>query len=353
MSRRQFYRYIYTGLALSTVMLGLSATKVTALPTSNNAIRISPALSNIQLSASETSVTIPAVVTNLTSLPLSVKLSARDFSASAAQAGTIQFYGTSYRPSSNPHGLQSNVGFTLSSVIVAPKSSRKINIHLNNLTSLAAGGHYGAILFSPERSLSNGSKTRISINSAAASLIFLTTASGGTQSIRLLPFSVSRIRFSLPLTNYIAFKNTGNTQTAPQGQLSLYGPRGALAGTSVLNPGSGLVLPDTSRPYTVALPLAHTKLAWPGIYRLQLQYRDGLQTRLATTNLSFVYINLWLVVPMLGICGAVIYLLKHYNPALLTITGRCFGWLVRLIKRPPPPPPPPPKPKKRPRLIQG
>lgn len=331
---------------------GLLPGSATAAAKPTNAIRVSPALSNIQLAAGETSKTINTEVYNLTSSPLTVGLSARDFGASATSSGRVSFYGNSYNPATNPHGLQTAVSFASPSITLAPKSSQQVAIILNNVDKLAPGGHYGAIMFSPEPLAAVGSRQKVSVHSAVASLVFLTTASGGTQTLQLLPMSIGPLRFTLPGTSYVAFKDTGNTQSDPQGQLTLYGPGGTIVGTTVLNPGSGLILPGTSRPFTANLPLQHTWLAWPGMYRLELQYRAPSQAKFTVVNERFLFINPAMLVLLILLLLVVIYLAKRYGRRLFRLARRGLSAVKRLLSRKPTPEEPP-KPKRKRPLVQG
>ena len=323
-----------------------------ATPASTNAIRVSPALSNIQLSAGETSATVATTITNLTNAPLAITIAARDFGASPVSSSSIQLFGKGYDPATNTHGLQTAVSFTNQQVTLAPHETQKIPVTLNSVDKLAPGGHYGAVLFSPAPAAAKGAHTKVAIHSAVASLIFLKTASGGTQTLKLVPFSVSPLKFSLPGTNYIAFKDTGNTQSAPQGQLTLYGPTGSIVSTEVINPGSGLVLPGTSRLFTTPLPLSHPLLARPGVYRLELQYRDTTQNKFTVVNKRFFYINLYMLLAFIALCMLAFYLVKRFASKLIRGVRKLFGWLKRLFRKPPPPPPAE-KPKKPRPLIQG
>jgi hypothetical protein len=281
----------------------------------------------------EISTTIVATVTNLTNSPLVIKLSAKDFGALISAPGAISFYGNKYNPNTNPHGLQNAISFSAPTITLAPKATQKIPIVLNNVNKLAAGGHYGAALFSPESLAASTSKTRVSLNSAVASLIFLKTASGGTQTLRLLPFSTSKLRFSLPTTNYVVFSDSGNTQTAPQGQLTLYSPSGGIVSTTVLNSGSGLTLPGTSRLFTISLPMHNMRFARPGIYRLELQYRNSSQTSFTIVNRSFYYINLYIFLPVVLFLIALLYFLRWHGTELLRAGRRATNWAAHPTRK--------------------
>jgi hypothetical protein len=138
---------------------------------------VSPGLTNLQLAAGETSTTVVATVTNQTNATLIVDLTTRDFSANPTHAGAISFYGVGYSPNTNPHGLQTAISFDQSQLTLAPKESQKVSLTLNGVDKLAAGGHYGAVLFSPESLAAKASHIKVSVQTAVASLIFLKTTS--------------------------------------------------------------------------------------------------------------------------------------------------------------------------------
>jgi len=343
-------------LSLTCLGLGLwLPDSVLAAPTmpGNNAISIEPSSTNITLSPGESSTTITTRITNETSTPLHVGLSARDFSASQVQAGAIQFYGVGYNPNTNPHALQTSIDFPAPYIQLAPKETQKVTVSLNNLSKLAAGGHYGAILFSPQAGVGPAT-TNVSINSSVASLVFLSTASGGVQSLNLASFPVGMARLSLPKNTYLAFRNSGNTQTAPQGQLTLYSPNGSIVSTTVLNPGEGLVLPGTARLFTVQLTLRNLRFARPGIYRLELEYRSQTGTSFSVVNKRFLYINPTIVIPVIAALILIIALLRRYGSDMGDAILSTFKRFKRIFKKKQPVPEPPvEKPKKPRRLIQG
>jgi hypothetical protein len=345
-------RIVISGVISLAAALFLFVTPGNAQNISNNTIGISPALSNIQLSPGQTTISVAAKITNLTSTPLSISLRARDFGA-LNESGTAGFYGSGYNPSTNPHALQNVMSFSPSTVFLLAHDSQTVAVNLKNLNTLAAGGHFGAALFTPGSAVAVPTNTNVAIRSSLASLIFLTTATGGTQHVTLLPFHIAPIRFSLPSTTYVGFHNSGNTQSAPQGQLTLYGPSGRIVSTEVLNPGSGLVLPSSSRVLPVMLPLPSGLFTMPGSYRMELQYRDGLQSTFTIVNQHFYYLNPVILALVLLVCIILLYLWgKGYISVQNTI------WNLRRIlrhikKRKKQEPETPPKAKRPPPLIQG
>ena len=317
-------------------------------------LRVSPALSDISLSRGETSTTVVTTITNLSASKLAVAVSVQDFGAQPNQPGAISLYSDGYNPKTNPHSLQTTMSVEPSDVVLEAHASQRVAVVLNGLGQLAPGGHYGAVLFSPESVAPEGGRSKVSLQSAVASLIFLKTAGGGVQRLQLLPLKLSSVGFTLPGTVYVDFKNTGNTQTAPQGQLTLFGPTGAITSTTVLNAGSGLILPGSSRLFTVQLPGTSPLHGLPGKYRLELRYHADGQAGLTTISRSFYYINLAVILPALVLLLILAWLLKAYHGSVWRVGKRFLCWARNGFRKKPKELPPPPKPKRRPPpLIQG
>lgn len=275
-------------------------------------LRITPAITQIKLQPRENTLTLQYIVSNLTHQPLSVTLGARDFGA-LSQSGTITLYGAGYKPSSNSHGIQSYVSFPTPHVIIPANAAQQVEITIQNATKLAPGGHYGAILFSPQSAFTTTGNNRVNLNTSVAGLVFLTTAHGGTYGISASMSHVSPIRFSMPNSVYLVFNNIGNTQTIPQGQLTLYGPHSKILGTQVVNSSSGLILSGGSRIFQVQLPLAHPWYTPSAIYHFTLQYKDSQDTNFKTLNQSFVYIN-WKVAALVVVgLTVIIYVLVRFG----------------------------------------
>jgi hypothetical protein len=144
-----------------------------------------------------------------------------------------------------------------------------------------------------------------------ASLLFLTTATGGTQNMTLSSFGIGAVRLSLPLSNNLIFNNSGNTQATPQGQLTLYSPTNKIIGTTVVNHNSGMVLPDSPGLFETNLSVQSNRFAMPGMYKLELQYKDSLSTKFTTLDYKFIYLNLWVIVPLLLILTVLIWIFKY------------------------------------------
>ena len=316
--------------SLSTASTNAQAPPQTA---PSGGLRITPAITQIKLQPHENTLTLQYIVSNLTRQPLTVSLGARDFGA-LSQSGSITLYGTGYSPSTNPHGIQSYVSFPAPSVVVPANLSQQVNVTIQNASKLAPGGHYGAILFSPQSTFSANGNNRVNLNTSVAGLVFLTTAYGGTYGITASMSHVSPINFKLPTSVYLVFKNTGNTQTIPQGQLTLYGPQKKVLGTQVVNSSSGMILSGGSRIFQVQLPIDRHWYTPSAVYHYSLQYKDSQDANFRTLNQSFVYINWKVAVLIVAVLIALVFVLKRYGKKVVRRVAS-----VRLPKRKPKPTP--------------
>lgn len=287
-----------------------------ASTTPSSGIRITPAITQLQLQPSQTAVTLEYQVTNFTNQPLTISLGARDFGA-FSQSGSITLYGNGYNPASNPHGVQSYVSFPSPNVTIPANTTQQLSVNIQNASKLAPGGHYGAILFSPQSAFASTNNNHVNLSTSVAGLVFLTTAYGGTYGISASMSHTSRVLFNLPSSTYLVFNNTGNTQVIPQGQLTLFGPRSKILGTQVINTSSGLILSGGSRIFQVQLPVQNKWYTLPGIYHLKLQYKDNEATSFKTLNQTFLYINWRMTVLIIAAIILIVYLANKFIWKLL------------------------------------
>lgn len=301
---------------------------------STNALRVMPAISQIQLTPQQDSATVELSITNLTNTQLIVGQSARDF-GSLNNSGALSFFGNQYNPTTNPHGLQRSLQFNSSRIILPPMGAQVVPVTITNATSLAAGGHYGAILFTPlPLNDVTGHFSQVGVHPSVASLLFVVTAAGGTQKVALETPHIGPLRFTLPTAMYLVLSNTGNTQTIPHGQMSLYGPTSRLVSRAIINVNSGLILPDSARLFTTTLPGIHSTWALPGIYTLQVQYRDDASQHFTTMTVHFLYLNPLLVVIALIVAVGGIYIFKRrQQKARKSVLMQIISAVVRQLKR--------------------
>jgi hypothetical protein len=300
--------YFALSLAIALIITPTVAHAAGATPVSG--LTVSPAIEQINLAKDQANASFAAQVTNNTGSSLLVSISTNDFTALNQTGGIALLAGPSDQ---NPHGLASWMTPSLTQLALAPYSSQTVPVAITGTDSLAPGGHYGVIIY---KVLSNGvakSKNQVNINQEVSSLVFLTTYSGGTQTVRLDNTPIGSFALSLPQSVNVVLTNVGNTQTAPRGLVLISGPSGTEVARGIINIDSGLILPETSRLYTISLSNEH-KFIYPGTYHLNIIYQADNGSKAIIYTKSFVIINK----PLVLIAGAFIVL-------VLLLTIRSLG----------------------------
>jgi hypothetical protein len=294
------------------VVLFLSLPRVSLAVTNpgGSGLSVSPAITQASLTAGQTYLTLNEVITNISLIPLKINVKPQDF-GSIGGAGTINFFSsTTYNPADNPHGLQNSVQLGAKQFTLAPGISYTEQINIIYTESLAAGGHYGAIIYTPSAIVGVNNNAKISVIPSVASLIFLTTAGGGTQHLHLSNILQSKVSFSLPKTTSFIMANSGNTQSTPVGYVSLSGPGHNLVAQAILNHNSLLVLPSSSILMSVSLPTHSMFFTVPGVYTLKFVYGYAGSSKLTTVSKSFLYINLLLIIFLIIVLIALVLVIR-------------------------------------------
>jgi hypothetical protein len=141
-------------------------------------------------------------------------------------------------------------------------------------------------------------------------LVFTATNGSGTQLLSVTKPSQSIAWFHLPSTINLFIANSGNTQSTPQGYITLSSSKGKLLSRTILNTGSALILPGSTRLLESQLITHHTPL-WPGFYHLTLVYGHAGSSSLQTQKSTFLYVG------------------KLTISILVSIVVIVFGWLLR------------------------
>jgi hypothetical protein len=251
-----------------------------------------------------------AQVTNNTRDQIVVDLSTTDFTALNETGGVTFLPNTT----NDLHGLAQWLKPTYGQITLSPGASQTIPVTIAPKVRLAPGGHYGAILYRVDAS-SSLKGNQFNANEEVSTLVFLTTYGDSTQAIALHTPSLNSVMFNTPSSLNLVFTNSGNTQTTPRGLVIITGSAHKEIARGIVNIDSGLVLPGTTRLYSVSLT-AEQHLHYPGIYSLQVSYRpDGAKVATVYTK-TFLFVN-WVL--FLGF-GVVVVL------AILAF------WLIRRFK---------------------
>lgn len=309
---------------------------VSAAPTEKQAqppkgITVSPAFQLASVKANEDQHTLNFKVTNNRPTDQTINFSVADFNT-LGESGGLAFVGTNPTELQKKYGLANWVRLSQTSATIAPGQTATINASVLNDSSLAPGGHYGALLLSLDTGNASG-QNKIALKPIASSLLFVTKVGGDTHKMALAGVDASHSIFKLPDSVNLRFKNSGNTHLVPRGIVNVTAPDGTVVKKGVINENSSIILPETYRLYSVPLKnIAHTSM--PGNYKLSVDFRfDDLdQYRRYQTSLFLLPPIVILVIPLIlaiaGFCAYYLFKkphLKKYFSKQINRLKKTFG----------------------------
>jgi len=220
------------------------------------------------------------------------------------------------------------------SVKVAPKSSKTIDINVSIPANRTAGSFYSAIVYSsgaPEGG-------NVGLSASGVTLVFASIPGDVNEKLTLEKFggyhaqtSTSKgdyffITGKKPETIAYTLNNQGNVTEAPVGSITLTDIFGKERVITDVNPNSSLALIGQTRTFISCIELADkteqngegsaksTACAepslWPGLYtaKLDLFYgQNGNRTQEITSTASFWYLPLWFVIVFVVVLLAAAY----------------------------------------------
>ena len=257
-------------------------------------ISVTPALQDRVLSPSEKKTTFTVTVSNHTDKPVTVALSSTDFTA-LDQTGGVAFLGSNAKSVTQGHGLSKFLQLDKQTVTIPGNESRDVQATIADVSVLAVGGHYTAVIAKLVDDQKGVSGNRVAVQQAVSSLIFLETAGQGTKTLKLVSVPKQKLTFGLPEEVNVTFKATGNTQTIPRGIVTI-SQGDTIVQRGIINENSSLILPGSTR--LLQTPLNGDRHPWmPGRYTLRVQYRYEGSLGVTTYEQQFTYIN----VPAIGL----------------------------------------------------
>lgn len=301
-------------LAIALAFAGISAHSLAATPPQSvtyKGITLTPAIANVEVAPDEASSSFKIKVENKQDTPVSLVASSLDFK-SLNDTGGVAFIGSNTSALEHKYGLANWIGLPAGDINLKPNTSQEVTVTIDNRADLSPGGHYAAILFRTVGSTGGGSN-KVNLNQVVATLVFLKKSGGEIYSLNLQKPHLKTVFFGLPSNLDLFIKNTGNTQTIPRGVVSVTGPNGKQYERGILNPDSGLVLPDSTRLYrTEVFKTGHSWL--PGKYTAEITYRSQDLKSASTAQYSFFYLNIFSVALLIIIIVIILWLarrLKH------------------------------------------
>lgn len=298
-------------LAVSAAIISMSTGVARAAKSSYSGLVVSPAIEQLALTKDQTSASFTATVTNDSQAAVTISVLTDDFTA-LNSSGSISFLNNATH-SPSIHGLAHWAMPALKQFVLKQGSTQLVPITIADASSLAPGGHYGAIIFKAVPLAATTEDNFVTANAEVSVLVFLTTFNPGSQSVKLLKPTLSSITIAMPSVADLVFANIGDIQTTPRGLVTITDSANREVARGIINTDSGLVLPSTNRLYQVELR-SEKRFAWPGVYQMLIQYRAGDEMKIHSLTKSFLYIS----PPVVAVLIAAIVL------SLLALIGR-FG----------------------------
>lgn len=269
-----------------TVLLVLMFVPTLASAAAPNNLGVSPAVSNIDILPSQSTVTFTNTVINDSDQTMVVRATTSDFTVSG-NGGSVVFE----TPHNSAYSLKESLSISEPTFTLAPHQSRVVTIAIVNAQALKAGGHYAAVLYNTVLQPTAKSRTpTVNLKQTVASLVLATTAGKGTVDLRLLPIDHPIALFKLPSTYNLSFQNQGNVQAIPRGAVRITGPLNKQYSKGQINSESAMVLPETTRLFETSV--SRVMHAWiPGKYTIHVAYRAASSTKITEKTQSFWYIN--------------------------------------------------------------
>lgn len=221
-----------------------------------NSLRISPVRTEKTISIG-TSDTVSVFVQNMTDAPIVLKPIENDFIA-GDEKGTPSLIldEDKYAPT---HSLKRYM-VPLENFTIGPKENKKIDVTIRIPDSAQSGGYFGAIRFAPVTVRADGS-TAVGVAASISSLILITVPGDLVQNLALTNFDVQQnggtaTNFRTPddLQLFLRFKNLGNVQLSPFGQIYVkQGDRVVYKVNFNNEDPKDNILPDSARRWEVPL----------------------------------------------------------------------------------------------------
>ena len=282
------------------LFLNCTTSSVFANPVSISGVGLTPAIINLTPVNNQDSISSSIRVSNLTSRIITLKPGVQDFKA-LNDLGNLSYFSPNYNL---PHDLASRITFNSNNLTIPPNSSVLFNFNVDNLGSLASGGHYGIIVF--KLLSSKNSVTNLNINQVIGTLVFLDTYSGGTFYLNLINPNLDYINFSWPTRINAIFVNKGNSPSSPTGILEITHSKNQLLYKSLVDINDSYILPNSSRLFSFN-PTTQKISFWPTEYKLSIDYRYHNQNKFNNYTTNFWVINpLFIIVVMLLIFGLIL-----------------------------------------------
>jgi hypothetical protein len=277
-------------------------------------VTISPPFREVVLQPDRPTAQFNLTVRNDTAVTQAFRLTVQDF-GSLDESGGVAFLGTKASDLEYKYGLAGWLIPGTDSISLEPGQTRKVNLTIENRSSLTPGGHYAAVLLTSQSSPENGQKPRVVIKQVLSSLVLVKKVGGEVYGLALDRIEVASNLLKPPDKLKLRFQNSGNVHVVPRGTVELKDPRGHIVNKGLINPESTWILPESFRLYSSSL--RQTNAAWlPGRYTLEVKYRYDGKADFETSSRTFFHLG------RLGVIGLIAIAVALTSAALIAFSLR-------------------------------
>ena len=263
------------GLAsLSVMALFMFNATVQAAPPAQG-LTLSPAVVTIGVSQTESEKSATITIKNNYSVPVVLTASLR---------GVDQDNGVIAPASELDENLRTIISLNKVEFALAPNESSSVTVTVKNSSKLHPGGTYAALVIKQIGTANNN----VGIYPAIGAGIFITKEEGAVRALDVSEFSYQRKLLGEPSSATIIFKNTGNVQVVPRGQVLVTSQNlKTFYSKGIVNQESFTLLPAKYIKLTTPLIKVNSGLL-PSQQKIIIQYRyDG------TDQVQTIVRSLW------------------------------------------------------------
>ncbi len=271
---------------------------------------ISPPFQEVVVSENQVKTSFSVEITNNSSFSQTLRLSIFDF-GTLDESGGVAFLGSKPSDWQKKYGLASWVSLEKDSVIIAPMSSEKIHVMIDNKESLSPGGHYAGLMATLVRD-AQGEKNIVGINQVFTSLIFAKKIGGEKYDLLLNRTDLDRFyALTMPDEVKLRFQNRGNVHVVPRGVITVRDYFNRIVAQGTINPESSIITPESFRVYPVMVRAVSPAFV-PGRYTVMVQYRyDGKDDFSELQYTTYFFGQLNIVLGLVIVCLLFVFIVKH------------------------------------------
>ena len=210
-----------------------------------------------------------------------------------------------------------------------PNQSIDIKITVRNSATLKPGGTYAALVVRQTGDASNA----VNLQPAIGAGIFITKEEGAIRALGATEFAIKRFMFGEPTSVAVTFKNTGNVQVVPRGQVLVTNQSLAIFyKKGIINQESFTLLPN--KIIRLNIPLQKIQSSFlPSRQKVILQYRYDGSEQVQTIVKQIVYIPIFAVITLILVLLLIVIIAKKFRNRKKKITYETTQKLAEVHKK--------------------